>query len=154
MRNKKDLATALGNVRFIHSHIGRKQALKPGSVILTSSGMLDGGPVLYYLENLHKDPKSSVLLSGYQVKGTNGRKLLETGHVDIRGQRLKVECQVRKFDFSAHAGHQDLVKFAKDSGAKEIVLFHGDQSEQLVPDLSKFANVHAPKIGDVLTFKD
>lgn len=154
LRNKKDLIDALGSVRFIHSHIGRKQALKPGGVILTSSGMLDGGPVLYYLEHLHNDPKSSILLSGYQVEGTNGRKLMDTGHVDIKGNRVKVQCRVKKFDFSAHAGHKDLVKFAKDCAPKEIVLFHGDQSEMLRPDLEQFANVHTPKIGETLTFED
>jgi len=35
--------------------------------------MLNGGPVLYYLSRLYKDPKSKILLTGYQVEGTNGR---------------------------------------------------------------------------------
>lgn len=153
LRNKKDLQKAYDNMKVIHSEMGRRQALK-GDVILTTSGMMDGGPILYYLQHLHKDPKSSVFLSGYQVEGSNGRMLLETGQVVIKGSTIKVDCQVRKFDFSAHAGHQDLVKFAKDSGAKDIVLFHGDQPDALRDDLSKFANVFTPATGEKLVFRD
>jgi putative mRNA 3-end processing factor len=153
LRNKKELQRALDAVKVIHSNHGRKQALK-GDVIITTSGMLDGGPVLFYLETLHKDPKSSILLSGYQVERSNGRMLLDTGHIMLRGSKVKVECRVQRFDFSAHAGHADLVKFAKDSGAKDVVLFHGDQPEQLRKDLEKFTNVHIPEIGETLSFRD
>lgn len=153
LRSKKDLERAYRNLKVVHGHHARKGALD-GSVVLTSSGMLDGGPVLYYLEQLHKDPKSSVFLSGYQVEGSNGRSLLDTGHVNIKGNSMKVECEVRKFDFSAHAGHKDLVHFAKESGAKDIVLFHGDKPDEMRTDLEKFANVHTPAVGEKITFRD
>lgn len=153
LRNKKDLERAFENIRFIHSQHGRKQALK-GDVILTTSGMLDGGPVLWYLSQLRNDPKSRVLLTGYQVEGTNGRRLLETGHIQDKGVNVKVECGVQKFDFSAHAGHKDLVKFARDCGAKDIVLFHGDKPELLRPDLEEFATVHTPKTGETVQLSE
>jgi putative mRNA 3-end processing factor len=153
IRNKKELQKAYENLKVVHSQMGRKQALK-GDVILTTSGMLDGGPVLHYLETLHKDPRSSILLSGYQVEGSNGRLLMDTGQINLRGQRVKVECRVQKFDFSAHAGHEDLVKFAKGTGAKDIVLFHGDQPDKLRKDLEKFAKVHTPATGEVVEFRD
>lgn len=153
IRNKKDLERAFEPVKFIHSQHGRKQALK-GDVILTTSGMLDGGPVLWYLSQLHNDPKSSVFLTGFQVEGSNGRRLLETRHIEDKGASIKIDCEVQKFDFSAHAGHKDLVKFAKDCGAKDVVLFHGDKSDELRPDLERFAKVHTPKVGEVLEFDD
>src|SRR2546430_13041284 len=49
-----------------------------GEVIVTTSGMLDGGPVLRYLEVIREDPRSAVLLTGYQVEGTNGRRLVRS----------------------------------------------------------------------------
>ena len=153
IRNRKELEHVYESIKFVHSQHGRKQAVK-GDVILTTSGMLDGGPVLYYLSQLRNDPKSSVFLTGYQVEGTNGRRLLETGHIEDKGTSFKVNCQVEKFDFSAHAGHDELVKFAKDSGAKDVVLFHGDKSDLLRPDMEKFARVHTPKIGDWLDLTD
>lgn len=154
IRNRKDLERAFERIKFVHSQHGRKVALKGGNVILTTSGMLDGGPVLYYLSQLHNEKKSSVFLTGFQVEGSNGRRLLDTGHVEDQGASIKVECPVQKFDFSAHAGHAELVRFAKTSGAKDIVLFHGDQSGELRPDLEKFARVHTPQTGDVLEWKD
>ena len=42
--------------------------------------MLNGGPVLYYLKKKYKDPKSKIILTGYQVEGTNGRMALEYWH--------------------------------------------------------------------------
>jgi putative mRNA 3-end processing factor len=153
LRNKKDLQKAMNEVKIINSQHQRKQALK-GDVIITTSGMLDGGPVLFYLSNLYHDSKSAVLMTGYQVQGTNGRRLLETGTVEIQGADLKVACRVDRFDFSAHAGHKDLVRFAKASGAKDVVLYHGDSPEPLMEDIGKFTNVHAPAIGEDLIFRD
>ncbi len=149
---------ALAGLKDIHNHRGRSVALKEADVIITTGGMLDGGPVLWYLDNLRNDPKSGIALTGYQVRGSNGRRLLDDGVVDFDprepGKRVhKVECEVRHFDFSAHAGHQDLVAFARGTGAKDIVLFHGDEREALVGDLSDFATVHLPMRGEHFTIK-
>jgi putative mRNA 3-end processing factor len=149
---------ALGQVKPVHSHRGRSVALKEADVIVTTGGMLDGGPVLWYLDHLRNDPKSAVALTGYQVEGTNGRRLKSEGIVDFDprepGKNVhRVHCEVRHFDFSAHAGHQDLVDFAKRTGAKDIVLFHGDQREKLVGDLSDFATVHLPMRGENFVVK-
>lgn len=149
---------ALGQVKFVRNHRGRSVALKEADVIITTGGMLDGGPVLFYLDHLRNDPRCGVALTGYQVSGTNGRKLREDGIIDFDtrapGTKLhRVECEVRSFDFSAHAGHKDLVRFAKSTGAKDIVLFHGDQREELLGDLSDFATVHLPMRGETFVLK-
>ncbi len=144
---------AMSQVKMIRNHRGRGIALERADVIITTSGMLDGGPILYYMDRLRNDPKSLLALTGYQVPGTNGRRLLDTGSLDLDprdpGKKVhKVSTRVEKFDFSAHAGHKDLVDFARETGADDIVLFHGDHREDLAPDLSDFANVHMPMMGD------
>jgi putative mRNA 3-end processing factor len=144
---------AIGEVKDIRNHRGRSVALQEADVIISTGGMMDGGPILFYLDHVRNDPKSAVAITGYQAHGTNGRKLLETGEVDFdlrdAGKAVhKVRCEVRQFDFSAHAGHQDLVDFARQTGAEEIVLFHGDQREKLVDDLSDFATVRLPVRGE------
>ena len=149
IRSSKKLEKALSQLKLVHSNHGRKLALK-GEVILTTSGMLDGGPVLWYLEKLRKDPRSAVLLTGYQVPGTNGRQLLEKGTLDFYGVSQKVECQVHYFDFSAHAGHKQLVDFARKCSPEKIVLLHSDNREPLAEDLSDFAEVYTPKDGEEL----
>jgi putative mRNA 3-end processing factor len=144
---------ALGETKKIWNHRGRDTALREADVIITTSGMLEGGPVLYYLDRLRNDPRSAVALTGYQVRGTNGRRLMDEGVLDMDpmrspGERVHpINCEIRHFDFSAHAGHSDLVAFAEATGAEDIVLFHGDNREALVPDLSKFARVHLPMRG-------
>ena len=146
LRSEKNLRKALSRVRMVKTSQNRKHALK-GEVILTTSGMLDGGPVLWYLEKLRKDPKSAILLTGYQVEGTNGRQLLDKGSLDFYGVSQKVECQVYYFDFSAHAGHKELVNFAKGCSPEKVVLFHSDNREPLAEDLKDFAEVIIPENG-------
>lgn len=158
LRDRGAYQRAIAGVKDIRNHRGRSVALQEADVIITTGGMLDGGPVLFYLDAIRKDPKSGLAITGYQAHGTNGRRLLENGTLDFDprepGTKVhKAEFEVRAFDFSAHAGHADLVKFAKATGAKDIVLFHGDQREQLLPDLSDFATVHLPMRDQTFTIK-
>lgn len=150
IRSEKKLRKALSQAKVVHSSHGRKLALK-GEVILTTSGMLDGGPVLSYLEKLRSDPKSAILLTGYQVEGTNGRQLLDKGTINFYGVNQKIECQVHYFDFSAHAGHNELVKFAKACSPEKIVIFHSDDRKPLADELRDVAEVYTPGNGELLT---
>jgi putative mRNA 3-end processing factor len=132
-------------VRNVHS---RQRALK-GDIIVTTSGMLDGGPALSYIDAIRDDPKSAILLTGYQVEGSNGSKLLETGMMEFQGVNERVECEVLKYDFSAHAGHDDLIAFAKGCDPEKIVLMHGEEREILAGDLRSMGfDVLLPKNGE------
>ena len=149
LRSPEDLKKAINNVNFVHSDHGRKLALK-SEVILTSSGMMDGGPVLWYMNKLNSDSKSAVLLTGYQVEGTNSRLLINKGKLDFYGVTENVECEVGYFDFSAHAGHSELIDFARQCSPEKIVLFHSDNREPLVEPLNEFAEVYTPNNGEIL----
>lgn len=156
LTNPAKYQRALGQVKDVRNHRGRSVALDEANVIITTGGMLDGGPVLFYLDHIRNDPKSGLAITGYQAQGTNGRRLKEEGIIDFDprepGKKVhKLNCEVRAFDFSAHAGHKDLVKFAKATGCDEIVLFHGDNREALLGDLSEFAKVHLPVRGEHFT---
>ena len=149
LRSADNLKKALDKVNFVHSDHGRKLALK-AEVIITSSGMMDGGPVLSYMRHLKNDPKSAVLLTGYQVEGSNCRLLIEKGKLDFYGVREKVECEVQYFDFSAHAGHSELIEFAKGCNPEKIVLMHSDNREALVKPLEDIAEIYTPKTGELV----
>lgn len=146
LRSRSELRKAVGKVHQIRGHRMREAALE-NDVIITTSGMLDGGPVLNYIQKLADDPKSAIFLTGYQVEGTNGRSLLETGIINVAGAPLKPAQQVEFFDLSAHAGHDDLLKFVKEVSPTTIVLCHGDHREELLQDLSEF-KVHMPYNGN------
>ena len=82
IRSAEELKNAMNKINPVHSDHGRKLALK-ADVIITSSGMMDGGPVLWYMKHLKNDPKSAVFLTGYQVEGTNSR-LLAVSYTHLR----------------------------------------------------------------------
>jgi putative mRNA 3-end processing factor len=148
LRSPDELKKAINKINFIHSDHGRKMALK-GDVILTSSGMMDGGPVLSYMNKLKDDKKSAVLLTGYQVEGTNSRLLIEKGKLEFYGVVEDVACEVQYYDFSAHAGHSELIEFARKCSPKTIVLFHGDNREIIVEPLQEIADVLTPSTSEV-----
>jgi putative mRNA 3-end processing factor len=149
LRSHEGLKKALNKVNLVHSDQGRKMALK-SEVIITSSGMMDGGPVLNYMNKLKDDPKSAVLLSGYQVENSNARLLVEKGKLDFYGVVEKVECEVDYFEFSAHAGHSELIEFAKKCNPEKIVIMHSDKRELLAEPMSDFAEVYIPKTGEIV----
>jgi putative mRNA 3-end processing factor len=136
LRSPKKLANADKRGHVVKNPKMKDQALN-GEVIVTTSGMLDGGPVLSYLEKFKDDPKSAVLLTGYQVEGTNGRRLVDTGMIDFYGQLQKIACEVKSYDFSAHAGHSELIEFVKGCSPERVVLMHGDDRELLAEPLRK-----------------
>ncbi len=136
VRDIRNLDEGFKDAKIVRRSMDRKKVLK-ADVIVTTSGMLDGGPVQEYMQRLN-NPANGLFLTGYQVENTNGRKLLDTGHVEVQGKDVKMEMQVEQFDFSAHAGHTELVDFAKGCSPETIVLMHGDNREALAEDLSEF----------------
>jgi len=133
LRSAKKLRHAMDKVR-IRTERGGREALQ-GDVIVTTSGMLDGGPVLRYIEAIRNDPRSAILLTGFQVEGTNGRRLVDEGAIEIKGATVRPKCEWQKFDFSAHAGHDDLVRFIEACDPQRVVLMHGDNRELLAEAL-------------------
>lgn len=150
IRSPDEYKKAMHHVNFIHSDHGRKKALN-SEVILTSSGMMDGGPVLHYMNKLKNDPKSAVFLTGYQVEGTNSRMLVDKGKLDFFGVVEDVNCDVEYFDFSGHAGHSELIEFAKGCKPEKIILMHSDNREELAGPMSDFAEIITPFTGEHIT---
>jgi len=99
--------------------------------------MLDGGPVLTYLDDVKDDPKSAVLLSGYQVEGSNGKMLLDEGVINVQATKeeiphpVKIKCEVKKYDLSAHADQAELLAFVKACKPEKVIIMHSDDREPL-----------------------
>ena len=87
------------------------------------------------IDKIKDDPKSAVFITGYQVEGTNGRMLMEKKEVNIYGVREKVDCKVKFFDFSAHAGHSQLLDFIKNVEPEKVVIFHSENPEALADEI-------------------
>ncbi|MGI0072003.1 MAG: MBL fold metallo-hydrolase [Thermoplasmata archaeon] len=142
---------ALEGVNVVEAPGDRKKALREADVIVTTGGMLDGGPVLYYVGELYRDANSSILLTGYQVEGSNGRQLMDEGTLTIDETKIHPVCEIDKFDFSAHAGHSDLVRFIEGTGARTVILMHGDHREALRDAIPSSVDVLLPENGRPFT---
>ena len=140
LRNPKKLRRAVRRTRMVRGPRARGTAMR-GDVIVCTSGMLDGGPVLEYINRVKRDKKSGILLTGYQVEGTNGRLLKEEGRINLYGATQEIECEVCSFDFSAHAGHSELLTFIERCDPDKVVYCHGDNREELASQVEGRENV-------------
>lgn len=107
----------------------------PGPIIIISaSGMAEGGRILHHLRNNLEDPKTTVLLVGYQAEGTLGSKLQRGDKkVKIYGQEENVVARVQTIHaLSSHADKNDLMTFIQGLNPKprKIFLVHGDPDQR------------------------
>lgn len=127
LRDADALSAAAKNTTFIRHHAQRKKITKKPCIIVTTAGMLEGGPVMTYLQRLADDRKSSVILSGYQVEGTNGRKLVEKGYIhDEYENKVPIHMDIKQYDFSAHADQSHLLAAIEKSDPDTVACMHGD----------------------------
>lgn len=82
-------------------------------IIISSSGMATGGRVLHHLARRLPDPRTTVLLAGYQAVGTRGRALEEGAKaLTVFGQTVPVRATVERIDaLSAHADRDDILRW-------------------------------------------
>ena len=109
-----------------HPKEREKIAKQKQAIIVTTSGMIQGGPVLSYIEDILKDEKNYIILTGYQAKGTKGRHVFEDHIYYNKGQRFNVKAKIRKYDFSAHYGQDCIRNLQKKLNPKVLILQHGD----------------------------
>ena len=122
------------------------------SIIVSTSGMLTGGPALGYVARMAPDPKNKIIFMGYQAEGTRGRKILEGAkEVEIDREMVKIRMKVREIRISGHSGKSELIQFVKGiKGLKKIILIHGenDALESLQESLGRSYEVVVPSIGE------
>ncbi|MEM3227361.1 MAG: MBL fold metallo-hydrolase [Candidatus Micrarchaeaceae archaeon] len=125
------------------------------SIIVTTSGMLVGGPALFYLSKLAKDPLNKIILVGYQAEGTLGRALQDgANEIVINHAKIKVELKVEKYKMSAHADRQQLELLPKKiEGIRNIFIVHGEKSksEDLKTAFERKYFATVPEIGQKFT---
>lgn len=151
LSDSETLRKAFRKVNHVHGYEERQRVMKKRGIYITTSGMLSGGPVMSYIKEFHDDPNASILLTGYQCEGTNGRTLLELGYVEVDGNVFRPKCYFEKFDLSGHAGHNDLMNLVEKLEPKRVILNHGDESALLKFEkelISKNIQVLAPKINE------
>jgi Cft2 family RNA processing exonuclease len=125
-------ARGMPRVAKILSHEERQQLLLPEpKCIISSSGMLTGGPSVYYAKWLASNSRNAIFLTGYQDEEAPGRRLQELeqgGVIELDGQEVEVKCRVNKYNLSAHADQVQLCQQVSYIKPRSIVLVHGEPS--------------------------
>ncbi|MCX6678728.1 MAG: beta-CASP ribonuclease aCPSF1 [Methanothrix sp.] len=111
----------------------------PPCVILATSGMLNGGPVIEYLKRLGPDEKNTLVIVGYQAEGTLGRRIQKGWKelplsVEGKTQTVKINLEVTTVDgFSGHSDRQQLMEYMRRIYPKpgRVLTNHGDEGNCL-----------------------
>lgn len=132
---------------------------KPGPmIIISASGMAEGGRILHHLANNIENPGNLILFVGYAAEQTLARKIMDgEKKVNIFGEEYEVRAKVKTMDyFSAHADQRELLDYLRLNPAKKlknIFLVHGEE-DQAIPFREKlltkgYKTVEFPASGSI-----
>ncbi|HSV50439.1 MAG TPA: MBL fold metallo-hydrolase [Candidatus Acidoferrales bacterium] len=126
LKDPKLFMKAMHSCDWVDGWRDRRKALKTPSVIISTAGMLKGGPAAFYLSKLGKKAINAVYLVSYQIPGTPGRELMEKGVCTLDGTVRKIKSAYRHFDFSSHCGASQLKEaLTKLGGKPKVFMVHG-----------------------------
>jgi hypothetical protein len=144
---------------------GRDEPLREDSpcIIIATSGMLEGGPVLEYFRNFAPDKRNKILFVSYQVNGTLGRRVMDGARqVSILGKEGKIEvvsinCATEKLEgFSGHSDYNQLMSYVHRLRPKlrRVLVNHGERrkSENLSMSIRRMYRVttHYPQVQEAI----
>ncbi len=144
----------------VESSETREKVISGGpSVILSTAGMMAGGPILEYFKRMAPDPRNSLVFVGYQSEGSLGRRIQKGWrevpmNVNESGERevVEVNMDVHTVEgFSAHSDRNQLIDFVKNSSPKpnRVMCVHGESKRciDLCSSLHKLFKIktQAPK---------
>jgi len=121
-------------------HPSARQEIVEGepSIIMATSGMLEGGPVIEYFKQLAPDPRSSLILVSYQIDGTLGSRvqkgLTETPMMNSEGriEVIKVNLKVGSIEgFSGHSDRKQIINYISRVTPKpeRLIVCHGERTK-------------------------
>jgi len=117
----------------------------PPKIIIAGSGMSHGGRILHHEKRYLSDPKSTLLVIGYQADGSLGRQLLDGAKtVNIHSEEITVHCRIKNIPgYSAHADQPQLLNWLKPRRRrlKKVFVVQGEEAA---------SNILAQKIKDEL----
>lgn len=149
-------------VSFVRDERERERILAgPPACILSSSGMLTGGPSVWYAQRLAPLENASILITGYQDEEAPGKRLLDLAEqrdstLDLDGASVPVRCRVATYSLSAHADGGELASYAAALKPRQVALVHGDEAartalrrllvgtEVVLPDNGSMLTPHSP----------
>jgi len=160
VKNYDMLREAISNL----NNVGRDKSipLKQPSAIISTAGMLEGGPALTYItlmdrKKVDKEVEGAIFMSGYCLEETNGWYLQNKQIVYLKKMKQKkskqfhVNLPVSLFHLSAHAGRTDLLNYIKGANPEKIICVHGDHCPEFAQQLNEMGyDATAPENGTTI----
>ena len=122
------------------THENRDRIVKePGAIILATSGMMNGGPVVDYFKKMASNANNTLVFVGYMAEGTLGRQVqqgLKTMPISDNGRtkKLDIKMRVENLDgFSGHSDHNQLMSYLSSlkPSPRKIIVDHGDPKRSI-----------------------
>ncbi len=107
------------------------------SVIMATSGMLEGGPSVEYFKKIAPDKRNNIMFVSYQINGTLGRRVIDGGLMEIsmldekgKVKGIPIRCGSQKIDgFSGHSDFNQIMNFTARIKPKRVLVNHGEKSK-------------------------
>lgn len=127
------------NIKPVKTAVQREEIARSEGpcVIVSSSGMLTGGPSAAFAKWLAGDERNGIFLTGYQDEESPGRFLQNMLKQKERGEEVafriddttvSLRCELGTYSLSAHADEGELVSIANAFDADDVALVHGDKN--------------------------
>jgi Cft2 family RNA processing exonuclease len=138
----EELTIIGGRVRRVENRFRTMESFQSG-VIVSTSGMLTGGPSVEWARRILPNATDALLLCGYQDEEAPGRRLealanqggtrkLRLKDAEWGEEEIDVRAEVRRYQLSAHADQRGLVDVVKRVRPKAAMLVHGEPRNQRV----------------------
>ena len=131
----KDNPFIADNIKRIGSQKERQMIVEEGGpcIIIATSGMLNGGPAVFFLRELADNAKNMMLFSCYQAEGTLGRRIqqgISEFNYKVAGkfETVELKLEIAKIEVAGHSSNQELIDFVKrvSPKPKRIIVNHGE----------------------------
>jgi len=109
-------------------------------IIIATSGMLEGGPVIDYFKRLASDERNTIIFVSYQIEGTRGRRvqkgLAETPIINNEGRIEIIKSNMKAETINGFSGHSDrrqIINYIRRLMPKpeRIIVCHGERAKCL-----------------------
>jgi predicted metal-dependent RNase len=128
------------NIKRVASPKERKQVVEEETscIIIATSGMLEGGPSVFYLTELADNPNNALVFSCYQGEGTLGRQI-QSGISEFTvpegrtSRAIPLKLEISRIEISGHSDRRELMNFIKNCQPRprKVIINHGEASRCL-----------------------
>jgi metallo-beta-lactamase family protein len=105
-------------------------AITTPKIIISASGMLEGGRVLHHIKMFAPDERNTIIFAGYQAAGTRGADMINgKPEIKVFGQSIPIKAEVKVLsNMSAHADYQEILDWLAhfNHHPRKVYITHGE----------------------------